>query len=319
MHGKKTTPVHDLLGYILDKLLTPLDVTVKTRVRLMAESPEADILLLRREQPRWTEAQRSLLPDGIRDTRADHILIEFKNTESLNRRVLYQALAYRFIYLETQNIKPERLHTVIVSAKSPVSDFRERFNFSAPHQPGVLQSRNIAFEVLQMLVLNELSDAAHNQYIKCFASRKAVRLGAVRRVLSSGVTNISRALVYIFLGLLNLYGEKKKGDPMQEYQLSPETVQELGRRFESEILASLSVEKRLEGLGAEARLSGLRPEERLVGLKPEERLVGLKPEERLVGLKPEERLVGLKLEDILDNLSAEDIISYLEKKRKLKK
>jgi hypothetical protein len=63
-----------LLGYILDRLLTPLGITVKTRVRLMAESPEADILLLRREAPCWTEAQRNLLPDGIRDTQADHIL-----------------------------------------------------------------------------------------------------------------------------------------------------------------------------------------------------------------------------------------------------
>ncbi len=281
---KKTKPVHDLLGYILDRLLTPLGITVKTRVRLMAESPEADILLLRREAPCWTEAQRNLLPDGIRDTQADHILLEFKNTESLNRRVLYQALAYRYVYLEAQNIKPERLHTVIVSAKSPVPDFRERFDFSAPVQAGVLQSRNIGFEVLQMLVLNELSDAAHNQYIKCFASRKGVRLGAVRQVLSSGL-NISRALAYIFLGLLNLYGGKQKGDPMQEYQLSPETVQELGKRFEKEILASLSVEKRLEGLGAEARLSGLRPEERLMGLRPEDILSRFRPEERLMGLQ----------------------------------
>ncbi len=88
MNAKEPNPGHDLLGYTLDHLLAPLDVTVKTRVRLMAESPEADILLLRRKHPCWTEAQRSLLPDGIRDTRADHILIEFKNTESLNRRVL---------------------------------------------------------------------------------------------------------------------------------------------------------------------------------------------------------------------------------------
>ncbi len=73
---------------VVDNACTDNTAQVKTRLRLMAESPEADILLLRRKHPCWTEAQRSLLPDGIRDTPADHILIEFKNTESLNRRVL---------------------------------------------------------------------------------------------------------------------------------------------------------------------------------------------------------------------------------------
>jgi hypothetical protein len=29
-----------------------------------------------------TEAQRNLLPDGIRDTQADHVLIEFKYSQS---------------------------------------------------------------------------------------------------------------------------------------------------------------------------------------------------------------------------------------------
>jgi hypothetical protein len=56
------------------------------------ESPEADILLIRRNQQGWTEAQRNLLPDGIRDTQADHVLIEFKYSESVNQDALFQAL-----------------------------------------------------------------------------------------------------------------------------------------------------------------------------------------------------------------------------------
>jgi len=64
---------HKLLGKVFEELLTPVNVTVETELRIMSESPEADILLIRRNQPGWTEAQRNLLPDGIRDTQADHV------------------------------------------------------------------------------------------------------------------------------------------------------------------------------------------------------------------------------------------------------
>ncbi len=297
MSEKSHNSVHKLLGRILQELLTPLNVMVKTGVRLMAESPEADILLLRRDAPRWTRAQRELLPDGIRDTTADHILIEFKNTESINRRVLYQALAYRYFYLEGQRLKRERLHTVIVSAKTPIEDFREKFDFSVPRHAGVWQSRNKALDVLQVLVLNDLSDAPHNQYIKCFATQKKVRLRAIQLVLASGLKHISRTLAYIFLGLLKLYGVKMKGDPMLDFELTPEKVLEIGKGFEDAILACLPLEKRLEGLD------------------PEDVLSRFKPEDVLSRFKPEERLVGLKPEDILESLSSEDILAWLKKKQ----
>lgn len=113
-----------------------------------------------------------------------------------------------------------------------------------------------------------------------------LRLEAVRRVLTSGAHNVSRAMANLYSGLLKLYDEKMKGDPMVEYQLTPEAVQELGERFADAILASLPIEKRLEGL---------------------------KPEEQMIGLKPEERLIGLKPEEVLDSLPAEDIAAYLKK------
>src|SRR5262249_48982221 len=46
-----------------------------------------------------------------------------------------------------------------------------------------------------------------------------------------------------------------------------------------EVLSTMPVEVRLEGLAPEERLRGLAPEERLRGLAPEERLRGLAPEE----------------------------------------
>jgi hypothetical protein len=104
----------------------------------MAESPEANVLLIRRNQPGWTEAQRDLLPDGIRDTKADHVLIEFKYSESVNQDVLFQALTHRYLYLKVQKLKPERLHTVIISSKTPSQQFRMDFGYQQSDRPGIM-------------------------------------------------------------------------------------------------------------------------------------------------------------------------------------
>ncbi len=85
---------HRILAGMFKELLTPLNITVLPDVRIMTDPPKIDILLIRRETPPWTDEQLMRLPDGIRDTRADHILIEFKFTESVNRNALNQAVAY---------------------------------------------------------------------------------------------------------------------------------------------------------------------------------------------------------------------------------
>jgi hypothetical protein len=76
------TPWHRLLGEVLEKLLTPVGLSVYTELSLMNRPPRADILILRRQQAHWTTAQLERLPDGVRDSQASHILLEFKYTES---------------------------------------------------------------------------------------------------------------------------------------------------------------------------------------------------------------------------------------------
>ncbi|MBF0626612.1 MAG: hypothetical protein HQL91_00175 [Magnetococcales bacterium] len=76
---------HCLLGRMLEEPLTRLDVAVQTEVDVVSGSPRADILLLRRKGADWTEAQKMWLADGLRDTTARELLIEFKFTESLSQ------------------------------------------------------------------------------------------------------------------------------------------------------------------------------------------------------------------------------------------
>lgn len=75
---------HRLLGALLTYILTSVNISVQTDVPIMTDPPEVDILLLRRYDRQWTQDQRLRLPDGIRDSPAHTILIEFKATESVN-------------------------------------------------------------------------------------------------------------------------------------------------------------------------------------------------------------------------------------------
>ncbi len=93
---------HRLFGASLEMVLAPVNITVLTNFPVMTNPPETDILLLRNNEDHWTAEQRDRLADGIRDTIAAHILIEFKYTESLTERVLQKALGYDIFYKESK-------------------------------------------------------------------------------------------------------------------------------------------------------------------------------------------------------------------------
>ena len=77
------TQWHHLFASLLQEIFTPINVQVDTDVEVSGKPPRADIILLQRlTTSTWTDEQRQYLPDGIRDSQASHILIEFKYTES---------------------------------------------------------------------------------------------------------------------------------------------------------------------------------------------------------------------------------------------
>jgi hypothetical protein len=87
-----------MLAKLLELVLSPVNIEVLPDVSVMTDPPEVDILLLKRQTAKWTAAQRALLPDGIINSKASHILIEFKYTESFNEKALQQALGYDIFF-----------------------------------------------------------------------------------------------------------------------------------------------------------------------------------------------------------------------------
>jgi hypothetical protein len=295
----KKTLWHQILSHILKQLLTPLGITVLSDVKVMTNPPEADILLLRRKDSNhWTEKQLEQLPDGIRDSTASHILIEFKATESISKETFIQAAAYNYFYQQSQNLTDNELQTFVISAIQPQKANREQYGYKIRVQPGVYQSDQIAFNHMTLISLNELPDELHNAWITCLASKQLKRLKAFKILQSQGFKLIPQTFKWFLVDLWKRISTK--GDDDMAVNLSPQEIKEIGKMWGSSLFTPEEFKDLLSTVPLEERLKGLKPEEQLMGLTLEERFIGLKPEERLAGLpfseieELEERLKKLK-------------------------
>ena len=139
----RLTPWHRFLARGFEDTIGRERVLVKSESPIGSEPPKVDTVLLRRETPTWTEAQRALLPDGVRDTDASTILIEFKYTESLTLDALWQAVGYDYFYRTSHELTQDDVRTFILCAKTPQAERLAAFGYEATDLPGVYRSTNI--------------------------------------------------------------------------------------------------------------------------------------------------------------------------------
>lgn len=294
---------HRFLGKEFELLLTPVEIEVITEVQVSSVPPLADILLLRRNTPAWTPAQLQFLPDGIRDSSASHILIEFKFRETFNEDVVRQAIGYDYFYQQGQQLQDEDLATFVICAQTPQADTLAAAGFHATAQPGVYRHESIAVRRVTLLVLNELEPTLHNAFVQCFATNRRVRTAAFRRIKELGEQALSDELWNFLYGLQQQW--QQKGGNMKnlttdelllEEELTPEDLIESGREWRDIFLASMTPEERLAGVSGADILHLFEQDEQILRdvmakVPPEERLAGMAPEERLAGMAPEEMAI----------------------------
>ena len=245
-------------------------------VDLLGESPKADVLLLRREGEEWSEAQRARLPDGVRDSAAGHVLLEFKYSESVNETALAQAVAYDHFYRQAQELPEEQALTVMLSARTPQKARLAEWGYEE-RQKGVFRSPLPLLRRVWLLVLNELPPQPHNAFVKLFASRKQEREAAFATLAAPTVTMSPQLHAYMF-GLQETL-EVKGGRDMAE-MLTPDKIMEIGEKIRQRVLETATPEERVAGLDPRERLAGLDPQEILAGLDPQEILAGMTSAER---------------------------------------
>ena len=269
---------HRLLAKLLEVVLAGEGVAVLSELPATSNPPQIDLLLLRREGKRWTARQRALLPDGVRDRQVAHHLLECKITESVTEQGLQQALTYDYLYRQSQQLALAEVQTYVVSAKTPQAAKLAAWGYAVDEHPGVYVSTTPLLSRVVLLVLNELRDAAHNEYLRLFASRQQVRTSALRHLDHAA----SSAIWTVIFALQKAYA--LEGAEMGT-EVTVESLLTLGEEMRKQVVASASVAERLAGLGPAERLAGLEPAERLAGLEPEERLAGLGPAELNLLLK----------------------------------
>lgn len=272
---------HRLLGSGMRLSLAAVQVNVTTESSILSESPRVDILLLRRAGAAWTEAQRARLPDGIRDSSAAHILIEFKYTESVTEDGILQAAAYDLFYRQVQRLSRRQTLPVMLSAKTPQKSRLAKWGYEES-QRGVFHTELPFVGRVMLLALNRLPAEPNNAIVKLFASLKQER-DAGFTSLDKDVFAESTELHAYVLGLSQTL--KVKGELNMAEVLTPEKVMEYGMRIRELIFETGTPEERLAGLGVRERLAGLSPEEILECLSPNQILAGLNYGERLALLR----------------------------------
>ncbi len=268
---KGKTKWHLLLGGLLERVLPPVGITVQTELPIMNKPPRADILLLRREEGDcWTPEQYGRLPDGIRDSNAAHILLEFKYTESVNKTVLQKTVGYYVFYRTVQHLKEQDVSAFIISSRTPNKKFLHEFSYQAGEKSGVYHSTNPLLTHVAIIALNELQGVEHNVFVKFFASRQREREQAFRIMDSADLQPYSDDTFAYMTGLHNYWSVDIGEKEMMDTELTPERVIEIGESLRDAWLNALSPEDRLAGLQPEVVFSQYTTKERLAGLTREE-------------------------------------------------
>jgi len=286
---------HYWFGVLIKMLLSAVGLEVKTDHQVMNELPEADVIIINKDKKKWTKEQLKRLPDGINESKASHIILELKYSESLNDDSYCQTCGYYKFYKDSNKLKKNDLDIFIISSKTPSKKFLDAFAYTQSTHPGVYKSQLPIVRIVTLISLNDLSKNSNNIMFKLFASKKREQNVVTKKIKEMiKAKTLPTGLDEYFYNFINILFRKGKKE-MDWLKLSPKEKQEMMTSIENMVLERVSTERRLEGLRPDEIMKRYQPEDRLKGLQPEDRLKGLQPEDRLKGLQPEDRLKGLDI------------------------
>ena len=260
---------HSLLAQALKELMSPVDIQVLTEVQVTSEPPKADIILLRREGNTWTIEQLNCLADGLRDTDAEVLMIEFKYTESITSQALKKLIMYETLYQESEKLNQDQFRSFLISSKTPNTDILKRTGFESTGKNGVYASEIPCFETINVILLNEIDDTPHNAVFKCFASRQKEKNKAFDTMEHDVLPYRQTAdLASIIAGIMRVMMEKTLDDSCVA-EWTPDDIMEIGRKWIDSKVVEANLQKgRQEGRQEEAASMLLRLLQRKYGSVP---------------------------------------------------
>lgn len=226
---------HKIFASVQQMHLAAVNIAVTSEFDIISQPPQGDILILTPdEQTGWTEAQRAYLPDGVRDSLAQHHILELKYTEAVNQDVFEQVIGYEYFYRTSRQLSRERVRCFILSSHSTEPTTREAYGYHRQSHVGVYHSDNPLLANIPLLLLNELADAPHNVFFKLFGSRQKAKLSALTGLKRWWAERLSEPLLWLLDGLLKQWF--KKGEIMMEEVVTAETLIEEGKELNKLII-----------------------------------------------------------------------------------
>jgi hypothetical protein len=320
-HIKPKTLWHDWFGNLFKVSLIPTGLDVETNVPVMQKLPEADIVIIRRSGKRWTNNQLQYLPDGIRHTRAKHVLKELKYTESINTDAFCQIAGYYKFYKIQQKLnRKSEIKCFLVSSKTPRNTTLKKYKYRKTRYSGVYRSQSPIFELFQIISLNDLSNTPFNILFKLFASKKKETIDATKRVKSDLYDQLPGPLQNFLTDYITRYltsggidmdylnmSQQEKMRLRQEWLSQFTTAELLSNRSPSEVLSNYSPSEVLSNYSPSEVLSNYAPSEVLSNYAPSEVLSNYAPSEVLSNYAPSEILSNYTTDQIISGLSSEQL------------
>lgn len=273
---------HRWFGTVFEELLIPLGLDVQTEHPVMIDPPEADVVIIRKSGMGWTPEQLEALPDGIRDCNASHIIIEFKNTESLTEDALFVTGGYRVFYKQSRGLKDHEIQVFIASSKSPSRKILERHGYRPSNTAGVYHSQSSMVRLIPLIALNDLADKPYNDLYRLFGSKKKEKLRALERLMNEGLNKFPDKIgIFIMKAVRFLFW--KGGTEIMSY--TPEEKAMFGDFLEEFIIPIMTLKEWREKLPLEDLLKGVPVKERLKGVALKDRFEGFTLEEIEMYLK----------------------------------
>ncbi|MDM8517148.1 hypothetical protein QUF76_13185 [Desulfobacterales bacterium HSG16] len=285
---------HRWFGTVFEEVLTPLGLEVQTSHPVMIDPPEADVVIIRKKGMAWTPEQLEVLPDGVRDSKASHVIIEFKNTESITEESLFVIGGYRVFYKKHRKLKEHDVQAFIASSKTPSRKTLEKHGYRQSDKAGIYNSPNSMVNLLPLISLNDLADEPYNDLYRLFGSKKKEKSRALKRLIKTGITrlpgNIAVFIVRIAHHLLQIGGT-------EIMDLTTEDKSFLWRFYEEFILPGMSPEE----IGKSSVIKNMLKKVSVKDLFKE---------------IPVKNLQKVPVEDRLKGLTSEEIEEYLETLKK---
>ena len=86
----------------------------------------------------------------------------------------------------------ENVCAFIVSSKSPQKKMLNQIGFEQTDIKGIYRSRDCLLSDIQLISLNDLSDAPYNLWIKLFSSKINQRLSVLKRILAFDLKKLNK-------------------------------------------------------------------------------------------------------------------------------